>query len=153
MLGSLKTLETLEPGNGQYYQVHYRILTELGAGDDDDIRDLLNAWYKGCQDEQESLVILSMVALDQGHPDQRNPAIALAAAKRAYSLGGPSKPQAGLHLAETYKGIGRIDLALSTLEEVIKTADAEQVDMVKAYEGFYRRLEELGKNPDAEYTP
>lgn len=153
MIKSLRELETLEPENGQYYQVHYRILTELGAGTESDVLDLLNVWYKGCYDQAEDMVILSMVAIDQGHPNVRNPALALAAAKRAYTVDATTRVQAGLNLAEIYKNIGRIDLALATLKDVAGVADTEDLDTIIAIENFYKRIQKLSEDPDAEYTP
>lgn len=155
MLTSLKELEDLEPGNAQYYQLHYRIITELGSGDDNDVRELLNAWYLGSKDDAEGLAILSMVAMDQGHPGQRNPELALSAARRSFALDTPKqlKVQAGLNLAETYKNIGRIDLALETVKEVAKLVDPGEIDTVSAIEDFYLRMQKLGQNPEAEYKP
>lgn len=153
MMASLKQLESLEPENGQYYQVHYRILTELGAGEEQDVRDLMNAWYKGCYDQPEDMVILSLVAIDQGHPNVRNPSLALAAAKRAYAIDDTTKVQAGLNLAEIYKNISRIDLAMAVLDEVVGLADADDAATINAIKAFYGRVQELSKNPDAEYQP
>lgn len=154
MLESLRELQTLEPENDQYYQVHYRILTDLGAGDDNDVKDLLTQWYKGSLNRPEGLVVLSMVAIDQGSPTQRNPQLALAAAKRAYDLDSELKAQAGLNLAETYKEVGRMDLALKTLDEVSALAtDPEEQAMIREVKGFYLRIQEAGKNPDAPFNP
>ena len=155
MLSSLKELEDLEPDNSQYYQLHYRIMTELGFGDDTDIRDLFAAWYEGSKDQAESLAILSMVAMDQGPASQRNPELALAAAKRSFELDSPAqiKVQAGLNLADVYKAIGRIDLALDTLKETSKIAESDQMGTISDIEDFYLRMKKLGENPDAEYKP
>ncbi len=150
---NLLELEKLEPANGQYYQIHYRILTELGIGDEADIKTLYANWYKGCYDSAEDLMILSMVSTEQGSPNTRNPELGLAAAKRAYSLDSSVKAEAGLNLADVYKGIGRIDLAIATLKEVVKNVEPGQVEVVAAVENYYNRLLELGKNPDAEYKP
>ncbi len=153
MMSSLKDLEAIEPDNGQYYQVHYRILTELGLGDGDDVKELFAAWYKGCQDQPEGLMILSVLALDQGPPAYRNPELALAAAKRAYAIATGDKTEAGFNLAETYKSIGRIDLALDVLKELAKDADPDHVETISAIQNYYSRLAELGKHPDAEFKP
>ncbi len=154
MLASLRELQTLEPENGQYYQVHYRILTDLGAGDENDVRALLRDWYRNAQNSTENLVVLSLVAMEQGHPALRDPALALAAAKRAYELGGAAKLQAGLNLADTYKAIGRIDLAIRTVGELQPlTQDFEEQAMIDAIQDFYAKLQELANNPDAPFNP
>ncbi len=153
MMKSLNTLEELEPANGQYYQIHYRLLTELGAGDDSEVRNLMDAWYKGCQDSPEDLMILAMVALDQGHPMRRNPELGLAAAKRAYALESPVKAEAGINLAECYKSIGRIDLSLDVLKDLAQHVEPNQIELIAALENYYNRLIDLGKNPDLEYKP
>ncbi len=154
MMKSLKELETIEPDNSQYYQVHYRILTELGLGDAEDIKDLFATWYKGCQDQPEGLMILSVLSLDQGPPAFRNPELALAAAKRAYAVATGDKTEAGLNLAETYKSIGRVDKSLELLKELsANDKDEEHAEAIKGIQEFYNRLAELGKNPDAEYKP
>jgi hypothetical protein len=154
MLGSLRELEQLEPENGQYYQVHYRILTDLGAGDENDVKTLLQDWYKGAANSPENLIILSMLAMDQGHPAMRDPQLALAAAKKAYALDGEGKLQAGLNLADTYKAIGRIDLALQIVGQLSPyTEDLEEKAMLDAIQEFYGKLEALAKNPDAVPAP
>ncbi len=154
MLSSLRELQSLEPENGQYYQVHYRILTDLGAGDENDVKTLLRDWYGNAQNSAENLVVLSLVAMEQGHPAMRDPQLALAAAKRAYELGGEMKLQAGLNLADTYKAIGRIDLAIRTVGELQPlTSDFEEQAMIDAIQAFYARLQELAKNPDAPFNP
>ena len=154
MLENLRKLEELEPGNVQYYQVHHRILTELGAGDENDVKELLATWYNGSQNQTESLVFLSMVAMDQGMPGTRDPRMALAAAKRAYALDTDLKPQAGLNLADIYKSIGRVDLALNVLKEVeAVNKDPEETELIQEIRQFYERIQEVGKNPDAPYQP
>ena len=153
LLSSLEKLEEIEPDNPQYYQVHFRILTELGAGDDEEVAALFNSWYKGCYDQPEALVVLSMVTLGQGHPGQRNPELALAAAKRAYELGTINKVEGGLALLEIYKDIGRLDLAMKVIGELKDGASTSELEILDAVEKFYGRLETLGKNPDAEYKP
>ena len=154
MIDALKTLEALEPENVQYFQAHYGILTDLGAGDENDVKDLFRTWYNATQDNVESLVTLSMFAMEQGHPKMRDPALGLAAARRAYELGGPNQLQAGLILAETYKAIGRIDLAKKTLDDMtLKADEGEEKEMVEAIRGYYDRIEEVGKNPEAPYNP
>ncbi|MCC8115896.1 MAG: redoxin domain-containing protein [Planctomycetes bacterium] len=150
MLSALETLEGLEPANSQYFQIHYRLLTELGMGDPFEVEELLDRWYTGSQTDAESLIVLSMVSLDQGQPTIRNPELALRAAKKAYSIDSDLKAQAGLNLAETYKGIGRIDLALKTLDELPSlTTDPEDAEMIAAVRTYYGKLEKLGENPDA----
>lgn len=154
MLSSLKELEAIEPDNGQYYQVHYRILTELGVGNEGDVRDLLVAWYKGSHDQPESLAILSVLAMDQGAPAYRNPELALAAAKRAYAIDTESpKLQTGLNLAEAYKAIGRLDRSLEIVKELAKEVPPESMEILSSIQDFYTRLMDLAKNPDAEYKP
>ncbi len=154
MLAALRELEELEPENGQYYQVHYRILTDLGAGDENEIRRLLADWYKGAGNSAENLIILSMLAMDQGHPAMRDPGLALAAAKKAFGIDSEARLQAGLNLADTYKAIGRIDLAKETVAKMRElTQDPEELDMIEGIITFYTRLEELSKNPDAPYNP
>ncbi len=150
MLSSLETLEGLEPGNSQYFQIHYRLLTELGMGDPYEVEELLARWFSGSENDAESLIVLSMVSLDQGQPNVRNPELALRAAKKAFSLESDLKAQAGLNLAETYKEIGRIDLALKTLDDLpALTTEPEDAEMIAAVRAFYSRLEKLGENPDA----
>lgn len=151
VLDSLAKLESLEPDNQEYYQVHFSILSQTGRHDA--IPDLLNAWYKGCENDADALTLLAMVALDQGHPSSRNPALALAAAKRAVALGDGKNSSAGIALAETYKAIGRLDLALKTLDEMETTANMQDVGVIDAVRKFYNKLQEVGKNPDAEYKP
>lgn len=152
MLASLANLEKLEPDNFQYYQAHFHILTEFGAGDEKDARAVLDRWYENVQDKPEGLIVLSMMALERGHPSMRNPAMALAAARRAYSLDSPGKLQAGLTLAEIYKEVGRLDLAIGTLGEVKGLAeDSSQEEILVAIEDFYRTLQEAGENPEAGY--
>lgn len=154
MLASLTELERLEPDSPQYYQVHYRLLTDLGAGDVDDVQELMNNWYQGCQGSAEGLVVLSMLAMDQGPPNMRNPHLALAAAKRAYELDSDAKVQAGMNLAETYKEIGRLDLSLRTLGEISRmTEDPEEKELIQGIRSFYNKIQQLGKNPDAPYQP
>ncbi|MDR1744758.1 MAG: TlpA family protein disulfide reductase [Planctomycetota bacterium] len=154
MISSLRELQSLEPENGQYYQVHYRILTDLGAGDENDVKALLRDWYRNAQNSTENLVVLSLVAMDQGHPALRDPELALAAAKRAYEMDGPAKLQAGLNLADTYKAIGRIDLAIKTVGELQPlTGDFEEQAMIDAIQAFYSKLQELAKNPEAPFNP
>lgn len=154
MLGSLKELEELEPASSQYYQVHYRILTDLGAGDENDVMELLNRWYAGSQESPEGLALLSMVAMDQGPPSYRNPHLALAAARRAYELDSDAKAQAGLNLAETYKAIGRIDLAIKTLGEISRlTDDQEEKELIQGIRSLYGKIQQLAKDPDAAYKP
>ena len=153
MIKALEELERLEPDNGQYYQVHYRILTEIGYGDHESVQKLMNDWYEGCKDRVDALMVLSVLAIDQGPPAYRNPELALAAAKRAYSLDSSSKIEAGLNLAETYKSIGRVDLSLQLVQILAKDAPAERIEIMTSIENFYHRLVELGKNPDAEYKP
>lgn len=154
MLAALTELETLEPDNSQYYQVHYRILTELGAGSEDDVRKLLVAWYNGSQDQPESLAVLSVLAMDQGPPAYRNPELALAAAKKAYAID-PTSPklQTGLNLAEAYKSIGRLDRSLEIVKELAKDIPPENLEVIASIQDFYTRLMDLGKNPDAEFKP
>lgn len=154
MLATLRELEQLEPENGQYYQVHYRILTDLGAGDEKDVQQLLGDWYKGAADSPENLIILSMLAMDQGHPGMRNPQLSLAAAKKAFDIKSDAQLQAGLNLADTYKAIGRIDLAKQTVEKMRSlTSDPEELEMIDGIVKFYDRLAELAKNPDAPFNP
>jgi thiol-disulfide isomerase/thioredoxin len=153
MLKALKDLETLEPDNGQYYQVHYRILAELGMGDESDVRELFVNWLEGCKDSADALVMLSVLAMDQGPPSYRYPELALEAAKRAYALDSQNKVEVGLNLAETYKNIGRLDLSMKIVEELAKSAPPEQIEILSTVENFYTRLQELGKNPDAAFNP
>ncbi len=151
---TLDKLETLEPDNSQYYQIHYRVLTELGEADPFEIKDLLDKWYKGVQDDAEGLIILSMVAIDQGHPSARNPQLSLTAAKKAYALASEAKPQAGLNLAEAYKAVGRIDLGQKVLDQVAEESkNVEVEEMVKAIKSFYSRLQKVAEDPEAEYKP
>lgn len=117
MLENFKKLETLEPENVSYYQVHHRLLTELGAGDENDIRELLAAWYKGAYNQPEGMAILSMIAMEQGPFETRDPKMALAAAKRSFAIDSDLRVQAGINLADIYRAIGRVDLAVKTLEE------------------------------------
>ncbi|MCD8141046.1 MAG: TlpA family protein disulfide reductase [Planctomycetaceae bacterium] len=150
MLTTLTTLEGLEPDNGQYYQVHYRLLTELGAGDENDVQALLGRWYAGSESSPEGLMILSVLAMDQGHPSMRNPGLAVAAARRAYALDSDLKVQAGLNLAETYKSIGRFDLAKETLNEIAgMTTNDDERAMIEAVQEFFTRIEEVAKDPAA----
>ncbi len=154
VLDNLDKLEGLEPDNSQYYQIHYRILTELGEADPFEVKDLLDKWYKGVQDDAEGLVILSMIAIDQGHPAARNPQLAITAARKAYAMESDAKPQAGLNLAEAYKAVGRIDLGLKVLDQVAAEAKSVEVEeMVQAIKSFYNRLQKVAENPEAEYKP
>lgn len=154
MMESLKTLEKLMPDSPQYFQIHYRLLTDLGAGDENDVQQVLNDWYNGCQDNAEGMALLSMIALEQGPPSLRNPHLAVAAARRAYELNSDSKVQIGLNLAETYKGIGRLDLALKTLGEVARQAeDPDEKELIQEVRSWYNKLQQLAKNPDEPYTP
>lgn len=154
MLSALNDLHEIEPDNAQYYQVHYQILTGLGIGEPGEVQAVLDAWYKNCGDDPESLAILSMVAMDQGPPSARNPELAMAAAKRAYEMDSTVKLEAGLNLAEMYKSIGRVDLALELVKTLVQEeASFEHVEMLSAIENFYSRLLDLGKNPDAPYEP
>ena len=154
MLDALNKLEELEPENGQYYQVHYRLLSELGAGDENDVQELLRKWYRGSTNSPEGLMILSVLAMDQGHPAMRNPGLAVAAARQAYSLDSELKVQAGLNLAETYKSIGRFDLAKQVLGEIDSMAeDPDEKEMIQAVQGFFSRIEEAAKNPEAAFQP
>lgn len=153
-LESLIALEKLEPDSPQYYQLHHRILVDFGAGDEDDVREVMNNWYKGCQDSPEGLVLLSMLAMDQGPPTVRNPQLAVAAAKRAFELKSDAQVQAGLNLAETYKEIGRLDLSIKTLGEIARMAEEpEEKEFIQSIRSFYNRVMEAGKNPDAPYMP
>ena len=153
MMKSLAALESLEPANGQYYQIHYRLLTELGVGEDADIRALLDDWYKGCRDSAEDLMILGMVALDQGHPARRNPELGLNAARRAYSLESDIKAEAGINLAECYKSIGRLDQSLAVLKDLSNHIEPSQIELVAALENYYNRLVDMGKSADIDFKP
>ncbi len=154
VLDTLDKLEVLEPDNSQYYQIHYRILTELGEADPFEIKDLLDKWYKGVQDDAEGLVILSMIAIDQGHPSARNPQLAITAARKAYAMDSEAKPQAGLNLAEAYKAVGRIDLGMKVLDQVAEESKSPEVEeMVKSIKAFYTRLQKVAENPDVDYKP
>lgn len=154
MLDSLSQLESLEPANGRYYQLHYQILSELGAGDETDVKNLLTAWYKGSKDQADSLMVLSLVAMEQGHPGLRNPELGLAAAKRAFALAPLNdRDEAGMNLAEVYKSIGRLDLSIGVIKELAENASGDDAKALSAIESYYTRLLELGKKPDAEYNP
>lgn len=146
---SLETLQTLEPDNIQYYQINLRFLSQTG-GAPEEISALLDRWYEGCKDNAEGLVVLSVMSMDQMHPDQRNPAMALSAAKRAFSMESDSKLEAGITLAETYKDLGRIDLAVQIIGEVRKlTDDPEEQEIIDAIGNFYERARRIGDNPDS----
>lgn len=153
MLIALKRLQGLEPDNVQYYQLHLRILAQFGSPGDD-VATLFKSWYDGCKDSAEGLVVLAVMALEQMHPDQRYPGLAVAAAKRAYAIGGDHKLEAGITLAETYKDVGRLDLAMQTLDEIITlTDDSEEKEIITAIANFYKRAKEVGENPDADFAP
>ena len=149
MFAALSALHELEPGNAQYYQLHLRLLGQLGSPPEM-YSELFSVWFEGSRNSVESLMVLAMVALEDGHPDQRDPALALAAARRAFSLDSEIRLEAGLTLAETYKSIGRIDLSLETVA-TMKTLASETMEMIilNALEDFYKRVEEVGENPDA----
>lgn len=149
MLSSIQQLEELEPSNGRYYQFHYRMLTQLGIGDDAAYEALMNGWFAGCRDSAEDLMILSAIAFEQGHPLHRNPRLALAAARRAYDIAGDIKAEAGVTLAEIYKSIGRVDLALTLLDELLATAQNDQREALEYFKKFYTQLHELGQNPES----
>ncbi|MDR1536097.1 MAG: TlpA family protein disulfide reductase [Planctomycetota bacterium] len=153
MVESLQRLETLEPDNARYYEIHYRIITQLGFGDREDLDSLFRNWFNGCSDNPGGLAALSSLAISQAEPGQRNPGLALAAGKRAFAIGGETRFEAGLNLADIYKDIGRTDLALKLLDELGRDADPEQMEIIASYREFYDALVELGKNPDAEYQP
>ena len=154
MLESLQTLEELEPENAQYFAAHYSILTEFGAGDENDVKELFRTWYAAAEGSAESMMHLSLFALDQGMPSMRDPALALSAAKKAYAMGGETRLQSGLTLAEAYKTVGRIDLAKAVLDDLLgKTENDEEKDVIQSIVDFFARLEEVGKNPDAPYNP
>lgn len=149
MLESLKTLEQLEPDNVQYYPIHLRILSQFSQ-DPEEIQTLLANWYEGCQDNAEALIMLSMVALEQGHPEARDPALALRAAKRAFNMDSEFKLEAGLTLAEIYKGLGRIDLSIDMTDKLIDLADdPEERSIIGGIRDFFIKVQEVGKNPDA----
>ncbi len=149
MLESLTTLEQLEPDNVQYYQIHLRILSQFSQ-DPEEVKTLLANWYEGCKDNTEALIMLAMVALEQGHPEGRDPALALRAAKRAFNMDSDFKLEAGLTLAEIYKGLGRIDLAISTTDNLIDLADGpEERAIISGIGDFFKKVQEIGNNPDA----
>lgn len=153
MLASLKTLQKLEPDNVQYYQLNLRILSQFG-GKPEDVAALYSAWYEGCKDNAEALMVLALVAVEEGHPEQRNPALALAAAKRAYSLDSDAKLEAGLALSETYKNLGRLDLAITTVDSMkALTKDPGELAVLDSLDGFYRKAKQVGENPDVEFKP
>lgn len=149
MLENFKKLESLEPDNISYYQVHHRLLTELGAGDENDVRELLDAWYKGAYNQPEGMAMLSMVAMEQGAFNLRNPKMALDAAKRSFAIESDIRLQAGINLADIYRAIGRVDLAIKTLDEVNEiAADADERESVESIREFYRKISELGKTAE-----
>ncbi|MDR2390578.1 MAG: TlpA family protein disulfide reductase [Planctomycetota bacterium] len=153
MLVAISSLETLEPDNPQYYNLHFRILDQIGFDDPGDFGRLFKSWYEGCADNATGMISLSRVALEGTEPAFRNPRLALSAARRAYALGGDSLVQAGLNLAEAYQNVGRIDLSLSLLDEMRAKADPDAAETISEARFFYEGLLEVGKTPDAEYKP
>ncbi len=153
MLSALRELETLEPENSRYFAAHYSILTELGGGGAEEVKALYRKWFAAAGGHAERLMHLSLFALEQGLPEVRDPAIGLAAAKAAYELGGVTRLQAGMTLAEAYRSVGRIDLSNVILAEMVAGAgEGEEREAVRAIADYFKLLEETGKNPDA-YKP
>ncbi|MDR0361411.1 MAG: TlpA family protein disulfide reductase [Planctomycetota bacterium] len=144
MLSALVELEDLEPTNPQFFQLHYRLLSQFG-GDREEIAGLLRSWFKGANDNAESLVILSMVAIEQGLPEHRDPELALEAAKRAFSIDSSHKFEAGLTLSEVYKSLGRLDLAIEVLDKLIELGDAEEREFLETVRAFSQKSLDLGK--------
>ncbi|MDR3211907.1 MAG: TlpA family protein disulfide reductase [Planctomycetota bacterium] len=153
ILATLPELELLEPDNAQYYQIHLRLLGQLDSPNSD-IVSLYSTWYKGCRDNPDGLMILAITAIEQGAPAQRNPILALTAAKRAFALAAEDKLMAGMTLAEVYKDIGRLDLAIQTIESLqgVTTTDGEK-ELVTSISNFYHESRKIGENPDVEYLP
>ncbi|MDR1520786.1 MAG: TlpA family protein disulfide reductase [Planctomycetota bacterium] len=151
ILASLRRLEELEPDNPQYYQWHHRLLIQVGIGDAQAMAGLFRDWFAGCRDQPEGLAALALAAIGMGEPQSRDPRLALAAAKRAYAIGGGLRLETGLNLADIYKDIGRLDLALNLLDELAGETDGAEA--LAGVRRFYESLIELGKNPDAEYRP
>ncbi len=149
MLAALTTLQDLEPDNVQYYQLQLRILSQFG-GEDAAVDELFKKWYNGCKDHADSLIMLSVMAMEQMQPSHRDPELALKAAKRAYNLDSDVKLEAGLTLAETYKDLGRVDLSLKMLDELKKmTEDPQEQEILNEIAQYYQQLQTLGQNPDS----
>ena len=149
MIESLAKLESLDPDNYQYYQLHHRLISELGAGDRDDARKLFRLWLDNCRDNPAGLVMLSAAAMGQGDPALRDPELALEAGRRAYELGGETKLDAGLNLAEIYKDAGRPDLSSALARKLAGEAGPDQVGDVENIVKYYDRLAEMGKKLEA----
>ncbi|MDR3078165.1 MAG: redoxin family protein [Planctomycetota bacterium] len=145
MIDSLTKLERLDPDNYQYYQLHYRLISELGAGGSSDSRELFRLWRDGCRDNPNGLITLAVTALGQGDPALRDPELALEACRRAYELGGETKLDAGLNLAEIYKEAGRPDLSAALARELAKEAAPDQAEDIGNIGKYYDRLMEMGK--------
>jgi len=150
-LNALGRLQALTPDDPQVYLFRINVLAQTGS--EAAIPDVLHDWYAGCRDAPDALLPLVEVAFRQGPPSLRNPALALAAARRAFELSkGEDRLSAAVVLARVYGDIGLPERAVAILESLDPESEMTR-EAIGELLGFYRRIQALRDNPDAPFNP
>lgn len=132
-----------DPTNSQWYNLKIQVFSQTGAGDQ--VPSVLKTWFDNVQEDAQSLSALGTMIMGMDRPDQIDPALAVAAVSKAWSLDGGKTPKVGLGVARVYEKVGLFAKAIE-----ISTAAKEASDEAEVKRQFDTYIQYLGRLVEAQ---